>query len=240
MPIIASPTGFDRKFVIAATLIGVAYAAIVAVLGAMFGREVAGAAGVALTALAAAIFKQFETLRFRAIADDEGTELTVPKIVGWRVAVFTGFFMGLKMVVGMSAGLIIAMLNLLPKVNDLTTFLSSIGSDWRAMAAIIFGNFVLYTLGGVVIAKGFNIRNYSTLLISAFLSCLIDTFLPLLLFMINDLRFFFKMLMAGALWPATFWLLYLAGTLLGARYAGRSIIQRLPDQKPRTGNPSPA
>ena len=42
---------FDRKFVLAAVLIGVAYAVIVVLVEKIVGKEAAGVAGVALTAL---------------------------------------------------------------------------------------------------------------------------------------------------------------------------------------------
>jgi hypothetical protein len=56
----ASAQVFDKKFVMAAALVGAVYAAVVATLGALVGKEAAGVAGVALTALATGIFKQFE------------------------------------------------------------------------------------------------------------------------------------------------------------------------------------
>jgi hypothetical protein len=48
---------FDRKFVVAAIVIGVAYTTIVVVLGTLIGKDAAGIAGVALTALATGIFQ---------------------------------------------------------------------------------------------------------------------------------------------------------------------------------------
>ena len=71
---------FDRKFVYAACAIGAAYALIIAVLGALVGKEAAGVAGVALTALATAIFKQFETLRFQTIAEQEERTVVIPRL----------------------------------------------------------------------------------------------------------------------------------------------------------------
>lgn len=75
---------FDKKFVVAATIIGVAYAAIVAIIVAVFGTEIAAATGVALTALSTAIFTKFETLGFRPGNDNDGPEISLPSISVWK------------------------------------------------------------------------------------------------------------------------------------------------------------
>lgn len=74
-----APKVFDRKFVFAASLIGIAYALFMALLAHVATPAVAGAAGVALTSVATAIFKQFENLRFRQVAEDRGVTVEVLK-----------------------------------------------------------------------------------------------------------------------------------------------------------------
>src|SRR5262249_57597604 len=70
----------DKKFVYAACAIGAAYALIISGLGFLLGKEAAGVAGVALTALASAIFKQFETLRFKTIAEQQERTVSIPRL----------------------------------------------------------------------------------------------------------------------------------------------------------------
>jgi hypothetical protein len=169
------------------------------------------------------IFKQFETLRFRAISDDESTEVEIPKISISKISVFAGFFLAMKFVSGVLIGIIFARLHLLPNLNDLGSLLTFIGDDWRAMTFLICGNFILYAISGSVIAKAFHLRTYSTLLISVFASCFLEAMLPLIPLMLNDFGQFLEILANGALWPAVFWLLFLAGALLGAKFVVRSM-----------------
>src|SRR5262249_60314728 len=70
----------DKKFVYAACAIGAAYALIISGLGFLLGKEAAGVAGVALTALASAIFKKFETLRFKTIAEQQERTVSLPRL----------------------------------------------------------------------------------------------------------------------------------------------------------------
>ena len=96
-------TVFDRKFVLAASLIGVVYALFMAALSYWTRPEVAGAAGVALTSVATAIFKQFENLRFRELADSEGFSVQVVRLrVGPLIAALVTCFLivaGIPMVI---------------------------------------------------------------------------------------------------------------------------------------------
>ena len=67
----------DKKFILAALVIGVAYSLIVVFIGYFSSKEAAGVAGVALTAVASGIFKQFETLRFKQLKESEGRQVAV-------------------------------------------------------------------------------------------------------------------------------------------------------------------
>src|SRR5437762_2680795 len=78
---------FDRKFVSAAIAIRIGYALFMAILSKTTSPAVAGAAGVALTSVGTAIFKQFENLRFKELAATEG--FTVP-VVRLRLLPFIG------------------------------------------------------------------------------------------------------------------------------------------------------
>jgi hypothetical protein len=97
---------FDKKFVIAAIILGAIYALIVVLVGVAFGKEAAGVAGVALTALATAVFSKFETLQFRRISDEESKWVDLPPINIWRVAMFMFAFLGANHFFGVAVGLL--------------------------------------------------------------------------------------------------------------------------------------
>jgi hypothetical protein len=78
---------FDRKFVLAAVLVGVAYTVIVVSVEKIVGKEAAGVAGVMLTAIAVGTLQKFETLRFRRISADESTWIDIPPVSVSRVIV---------------------------------------------------------------------------------------------------------------------------------------------------------
>lgn len=220
MNAVASSQILDQKFIVAAAAIGTVYAAVVATLGAMVGKEAAGVAGVALTALATAIFKQFETLRFRQISEEDRVEVQVPKLSWWRLIAFASCFMGLKVFFGMIAGVLLASTNLMPKMTGMESFVELL-SDWRVLVAVIGINVIVYILGGFVIAKAFRIQTYSTLLIAAFISCVLEGLLPLIPIAIQEFSLFIEVLTSGALWPASFWLIFVGAALLGAKLANR-------------------
>jgi hypothetical protein len=85
---------FDKKFVIAAILIAVAYVAIVVLIGALLGKDAAGVSGIALTALATGLFRKFETLRFRKISEEKSKFVEVPPVNIWRVIISAFAFIG--------------------------------------------------------------------------------------------------------------------------------------------------
>ena len=97
---------FDKKFVMAAVVLGAVYALVVVLIGKIIGMEAAGVAGIALSALFTGILKKFETLRFRRISDDKSTWVDVPPINIWRVIVLTFAFFGAQYVLGFASGLI--------------------------------------------------------------------------------------------------------------------------------------
>src|SRR5947199_3246242 len=95
----ATESILDKRFVGAAIAIGLAYSLIVVVLLAcLLGKDAAGVAAVALTALAAAIFKQFETLRFRQIPERESTVIFVQRLYSWYLLLLMFSFYGLSVV----------------------------------------------------------------------------------------------------------------------------------------------
>ena len=88
----------DKRFVGAAIAIGSAYSLIVVVLARLLGKDAAAVAAVALIALAAAIFKQFETLRFRQIPERESTVIFVQRLYSWYLLLLMFSFYGFSVV----------------------------------------------------------------------------------------------------------------------------------------------
>lgn len=110
----ATRSPFDRRFVSAALMIGIAYSAIVVALGVWVSKDAAGIAGVALTALAVAIFKQFETLQFRAATSEEISLVVVPANSLSRIALLTTSFVGGQYLLGYAAATLSAAVGWLP------------------------------------------------------------------------------------------------------------------------------
>jgi hypothetical protein len=91
--------GLDRGFVSAAILIGIVYVIIVVLLNRFVGSSAAGVAGVALTALSTATFKQFESLRFRSVDDPTIVSIHQPRFYDVITAVVTMY--GFQMLLGL-------------------------------------------------------------------------------------------------------------------------------------------
>ena len=217
-----SPQVLDKNFVVAASVIGTVYAVIVATLGSLVGKEAAGVAGVSLTAIATGIFKQFETLRFRQIRQDEQREIPVPTLSWSRLFVFANTFLGLQMFFGLIFVVLMVSSGLMPmpKVSEMDSFFELL-SDARILVGVVGLNFAIFLVGGFVMARAFQIRTYSTLLIAALVACLLQGLLPLIPIAIQEFDLFVEILASGTLWPAAFWLIYVAAALLGARLANR-------------------
>jgi hypothetical protein len=132
---------FDRKFVNAAIAIGVGYAVVIVIISSLFGRDAAGAAGVALTALATGIFKQSETLRFTRSSDQQ-TTIEVPKLRLDYLFLVSLSFMGAEALSALLAGIIISTLGLV-SVDT--------GTDVQSFYSGLFGNPLF--LASIIIAK---------------------------------------------------------------------------------------
>jgi cell shape-determining protein MreD len=131
----------------------------------------------------------------------------------------------------MLAGVFLASANLLPKMTGTESFIELL-SDWKVLVALLGINFAVYILGGFVIAMAFRIQAYSALLIAALISCLLEGLLPLIPVAIQNFALFVDVLTSGALWPAAFWLLFVAAALLGAKLANRASPQLMPTPLP--------
>jgi hypothetical protein len=218
---------FDRKFVYAACAIGAAYALIIAGLGSLLGAQAAGVAGVALTALATAIFKQFETLRFKTIAEQEERTVSIPRLNIPYLLLLVCAFQGIQLFLGLLLGIIIDSFGWF-KVTPSTT-LESFGkmmSDYRFLVSILGVAAVSYFIGGYLCGRTAPRVSFSYALIGSILSLVVATILQIIRAMAQDWRGALSTLANPGFYVfGIFWGVYAACAFLGARvgFRGRAL-----------------
>jgi hypothetical protein len=206
---------FDRKFVIAAIILGIGYALTIVLIGKTFGKDSAGVAGVALTALATGLFSKFETLQFRKVSHDESIQISLPPFNAWRlITIILAFFGGDLWVGGFTA---VALHFAFPKrLID--------PDDGRIVALMVALGIVGYFAVSFLVAKAFVRLRYSTILFAVLLAQILDT----------TAKVFFVVMTAPPplppvqeILPAFLegtgggWMIYEAAALLGAWLANR-------------------
>jgi hypothetical protein len=192
---------FDKKFVIAAIVLGGIYALIVVLIGIMIGKDAAGVAGVALTALATALFKKYETLQFRRMSDGESAWVDVPPINIWRITTIAFTFGGAEYILGVAT-------SLLPE-----TWIS----DWRIVFLNVGGTLFVYFILSFVVAKAFINLRYSTVAFAVFLTQILSILIAAVRF-----RSVVAYLLQYGLGPTlgaqgALWLIFEVVALLGVR-----------------------
>ena len=211
----------------AACAIGAAYALIIAGLGSLLGAQAAGVAGVALTALATAIFKQFETLRFKTIAEQEERTVSIPRLNIPYLLLLAFAFQGLQVLVGMMFGVILASSGLF-KITPSTT-LESFGelfNDYRFLLLIVGAAAVSYVTGGYLCGRTAPRVSFSYALIGSILSLVLGMILQLMSVIAHDWRAALSALGNPAFYVfGIFWGVYAACAFLGARvgFRGRAL-----------------
>ena len=218
---------FDKKFVYAACAIGAAYALIITGLGFLLGKEAAGVAAVALTALATAIFKQFETLRFKTIAEHEERTVSIPRLNIPYLLLLVFAFNGIQALLGMLFGVIIASSGWF-KVTPSTTVESwgEFMSDYRILVPIVGVTAVSYLIGGYLCGRTAPRVSFSYALIGSILSLVVGMILQLMSAIAADWREALSTLANPAFYVfGIFWGVYAACAFLGARvgFRGRAL-----------------
>jgi len=172
---------FDKKFVYAACAIGAAYALIITGLSFLLGKEAAGVAAVALTALATAIFKQFETLRFKTIAEHEERTVSIPRLNIPYLLLLVFAFNGIQALLGMLFGVIIASSGWF-KVTPSTTVESwgEFMSDYRILVPIVGVTAISYLIGGYLCGRTAPRVSFSYALIGSILSLVVAMILQVI------------------------------------------------------------
>jgi len=218
---------FDKKFVYAACAIGAAYALIIAGLGSLLGTQAAGVAGVALTALATAIFKQFETLRFKTIADQEERAVSIPRLNIAYLLLLAFAFEGIQLPVGALFTIILKLVGWI-KVTPSTTIESfgELMADYRVWAPLMAARAVSYFLGGYLCGRTAPRVSFSYALVGSILSLLVDLILTVSSTIVQDWRLGLSMLANPGFYVfGIFWGFYAACAFLGARigFRGRAL-----------------
>lgn len=219
---------FDKKFVYAACAIGAAYALIIAGLGFLLGKEAAGVAGVALTALAAAIFKQFETLRFKRIAEQEERTVSIPRLNIPYLILLVCAFQGIQLFLGLLLRAIFDSFGWF-KLNPSATLESSFGSlftDYRFLASVVGVVALSYFAGGYLCGRTAPRVSFSYALIGSMLSLFLVMLLQEMSVMALDWREAVSIFTNPVLYVAgIFWGVYAACAFLGARigFRGRAL-----------------
>lgn len=207
----------DIKFAIAACAIGGSYAAIISLIGWLVGKEAAGVAGVSLTALATALFKQFETLQFRASEQQGNHVLYVEKLIPSYAVLASLAFLGIQFLASIAA----ARSGLIPDIPDMEDC-----SFWALLQTRFLWSFAVLNLlcnliGGYICGRAAPTITYSYAVIASVAASAIGAVGSGALFATTFGEFiaFFKQ--SGALFGTIFWLLYALFALLGARLALR-------------------
>jgi hypothetical protein len=219
-PAASRPDLFDRRFVSAAIIIGGIYALVVAGITKAIGHEAAGVAAAALTALTTAIFKQFEGLRFRALASHEYKDVHLPQPDRLMLLLLAFAFHGGQKIFGLALGVVFMAFSVVPETDSIESMMTSIWGDWKIVATVIVGHGLAIVLVSFLAARAAVRLRYSTILFAILLAGIIDLLFPLAILAAQDPLAILPSLESGALWPAVFWLAFLAAGLFGA-WAGR-------------------
>src|SRR5262249_1801353 len=214
---------FDKKFVYAACAIGATYALIVAGLGSWLGNSAAGVAGGALAALSTALFKQFETLRFKTIAEQEERTVSIPRLNITYLLLLVFAFEGIQVPMNVLFSLILKLVGWF-KITPSTTFESfgELLTDYRILVPLICARAVSYFLGGYLCGRTAPRVSFSYALIGSILSLLCDMILLVSSTTVQDWRSGLAMFANPGFYVfGIFWGVYAACAFLGARIGFR-------------------
>ncbi len=145
------PTGLDHGFVLAAILIGFAYVLLISLVGYVAGKEAAGVAGVFLTALAVALLKYWERLRFQQLPSQETLTIQIASFRWGLFAILFFTYLGIGIVLGNTSDIAWAYFQL----KEPEGFLQTLGSP-HVWGLSIFPFALSHFLGGAACARIIN------------------------------------------------------------------------------------
>lgn len=230
---------FDKKFVAAACLIGAGYTAIIVFISWLVGKESAAVAGVALTALATAIFRQFETLRFKTLADSAGAVVIVPRLSASKIVLVCFSLTGATfMIIGM-LGDIGVHLGIAPPLDRFEDF-QLLLSDWRVYSILFGVKVLIFFFVGYLITKAFHVCLYSDIAVGALLAIASPALIPIIDIAITEPGQLRLLHFGGAsplLVTAVFWLAFVASAVVGALLGVRSRLLQASSDEAQPCNP---
>jgi hypothetical protein len=151
----------DKGFALSAATLGLFYLAIVWLVRQSLGTDAAKAATIALSALAVAIFKRYEALRFTPNDAAEPRIVSVPPLRSPYVLTLTLAFLGLLFFGGTIHGTVTSQLNVRPS-----------SSIW--LYTLTAGGMLGYGAGGFLSGRTAPLPKYSYALLAVTLCILID------------------------------------------------------------------
>ena len=217
MPDSRSIAGFDRKFVAAATAIGVVYSLIVVGVSELIGKEAAGVAGVALAALATGIFQKFEGLRFKT---SPGRTIEIPALNVWILILLVFAYFGSEFLFSFIVGIFAYVLGLSTGSGaNPEDFLSALLNPYFLMSLVgakALAYFTTAYCAGRVVAN----MKYSQSMIAGLCALICSIFLPILVPLIENPSAI-KYLLNQTWVAGVFSIGFLVAVLLGAMLADR-------------------
>jgi hypothetical protein len=225
---------FDKKFVAAALIIGTAYAALMVWVGNFIGKEAAGVGGVALTALATGIFKQFETLRFKAVTERDAKLVPIPAPSPYVVLLLVFAFSGAQAILGLFAGIFLVAFDILPTGLAALQSLAGLMTNWRVISVLVGFTALTYLFGSFIAAKSISSLRYSTMLYAVIAALIAQVIIPMasMLMLMQDKTLLLQAFKNGALAPALFWSVYLCAALIGTWLAKPRLLQFKVEDEP--------
>jgi hypothetical protein len=209
----------DKQFLFAASGIGVVYAGVTLAVQHFLGPPSAGVVGVALSALALAIFKEFEKLRFKGEQADT-TTVAIPRLRLWFLSLSVFGTLGAQICVA-SIGVLVVVMVKGPAVI-FTIFAGMITGDNKVIAGLAIVTGLSFFVAGFVIGKNAPGRAVLHAVVAAFVVNILSLALPAApaIAETKSLRILLdpSMYLLGA-----FWVGYIIMAAVGARLGQPSI-----------------
>jgi hypothetical protein len=215
---------FDKKFVAAACLIGAVYVAIVLLVYWLIGKASAGIVGFLLTTLATAVFKKFETLRFKTLAESEGTTVIIPRLSISKITLICFALTGAAFIIVGILGTILSLLGVVPKLENFKEMFE-LFSDWRAFSILVVIKLFIFFFVGYLIPRALNLSSYSDIAIGALLAIAIPDLIPIISIAImapSQLSLGVSRILGIAVFWLGFVVFAVAGALLSVRVHARA------------------
>ena len=209
-----SVVGFDRQFAVAAVVIGLSYALIVAMLGMLLGEPAAGVAGVALTALATALFTRFEGLRFKKTAT---TTIEIATFGSWSTLLLAFSFLGCEVVLGAVVGIAYLLAGMTPDSTSGIGLFENLSNPSVGISLLVARTVAFFAIAFCAARVITQVR-YSHILIVALLVLIFEQVSPVLVVMVLNMEVAMALLRSPIFYFfGIFWIVFLAAALVGAR-----------------------